>query len=78
VDVTVRGPQRLLRELRLGVENFYVDLQGVPPGYHAERIGVSVPAGTEVIEVRPAETMVEIGPAPKAAHKPKGKEPKAP
>lgn len=78
VDVTVRGPQRMLRELRLGVENFYVDLQGVAPGSHAERIRISLPAETEVIEVRPAVTTVEVEPLPKAARKPKQKEPRSP
>lgn len=78
VDVTVRGPQRVLRELRLGVDNFFVDLQGVEPGYHAERIGVAAPPETEIIEVRPPETMVEVGPAPKpAARKARQKEPRA-
>ncbi len=66
VDVTVRGPQRVLRELRLGVENFYVELGGVGTGYHAERIGVAMPPEVEAIEVRPPEITVEIGPPPKA------------
>jgi YbbR domain-containing protein len=59
-DVTVRGPQRLLREAKLSSENFYVDLDGLGAGYHAQRIESSVPDGLEVLEVRPPETTVEV------------------
>jgi YbbR domain-containing protein len=60
VDVTIRGPQRLLRELRLSSQNFYVDLDGVVPGYHAKRVETTVPEGLEVLEIRPPETTVEV------------------
>jgi hypothetical protein len=60
VDVTVRGPQRLLREAKLSSENFYVDLGGLGAGYHAQRIESAVPDGLEVLEVRPPETTVEV------------------
>jgi hypothetical protein len=60
VDVTVRGPQRLLREAKLSSENFYVDLGGLGAGYHAQRIESAVPVGLEVLEVRPPETTVEV------------------
>jgi YbbR domain-containing protein len=60
VDVTIRGPQRLLRELRLSSQNFYVDLGGMLPGYHAKPIEATVPQGLEVLEIRPPETTVEV------------------
>jgi YbbR domain-containing protein len=60
VDVTVRGPQRLIREARLSSENLYVDLNGLAAGYHAERIEATVPEGIEVLEIRPPETTVEV------------------
>jgi len=69
VDVTIRGPQRLLRELRPSSENFYVDLDGMAPGYHAKRIEATVPQGLEVLELRPPETTVEVAAAPAAARK---------
>src|SRR5207249_3172707 len=60
VDVTIRGPQQLLRELRLSSQNLYVDLGGMVPGYHAKRIEATVPQGLEVLEIRPPETTVEV------------------
>src|SRR5262245_27552257 len=69
VDVTVRGPQRLLRELRLSSQNFYVDLANVAPGYHPKRIEAAVPQGLEVLEIRPSETTVEVAGEPAPARK---------
>jgi YbbR domain-containing protein len=69
VDVTVRGPQRLLRELRLSSQNFYVDLAGMMPGYHAKRIEATVPQGLEVLEIRPPETTVEVAREPALSRK---------
>lgn len=74
VDVTVRAPQRVLRDLHLGGENFFIELEGADPGFHAARVVVSVPPDVEVIEVRPPETTVQIGPEPKPARKPKTRE----
>ncbi len=67
--MTIRGPQRLVRELRLSSQNFYVDLDGMAPGYHAKRIEATVPQGLEVLELRPPETTVEVVAAPAAARK---------
>jgi YbbR domain-containing protein len=75
VDVSVRGPQRLVRELRLSAQNFYVDLTSVQPGFHAQRIEATVPPGVEVLEIRPPETTVEVARAPaQAEHKRRPKE----
>ena len=69
VDVTIRGPQRLLRELHLSSEIVYVDLDGMAPGYHAKRIEATVLQGLEVLEIRPPETTVEVVGEPAAARK---------
>jgi YbbR domain-containing protein len=75
VDVSVRGPQRLVRELRLSAQNFYVDLTTVQPGFHAQRIDATVPPGVEVLEIRPPETTVEVpGAAAPVEHKRRPKE----
>jgi YbbR domain-containing protein len=74
VDVTVRGPQRLVREARLSSENLYVDLDGVAAGYHAERIEATVPEGIEVLEIRPPETTVEVPAEPTPARPKRTKE----
>ncbi|HSD10235.1 MAG TPA: CdaR family protein [Candidatus Binatia bacterium] len=66
VDVTIRGPQRLLRELRLSSHNFYVDLAGIAAGYHAKPIEATVPQGLDVLEIRPPETTVEVAGTPAA------------
>ena len=66
VDVTIRGPQRLLRELRPSSDNFYVDLAGLATGYHATRVEAAVPQGLEVLEIRPPETTVEVPGEPPA------------
>jgi len=73
VDVTVRGSQRLLRDLRLSSQNLFVDLTGVPPGFHARPIQATVPPGVEVVDIRPSETTVEVVGAPRETKiRPKG------
>jgi YbbR domain-containing protein len=74
VDVTVRGPQRLVREARLSSENLYVDLDGLRAGFHAERIEASVPDGIEVLDIRPPETTVEVPAEPTPARPKRTKE----
>ena len=76
VDATVRGPQRLVRELALSGQNFYVDLTAAQTGFHPQRIEATVPQGIEVLEIRPAETTVEV-PLPAAEHKRRPKEARA-
>jgi len=64
VDVTVRGLQRLVKDLHLSAQNFYVDLAGVPAGSHPRKIEVVMPEGVEIVDVRPPETTVEVEPEP--------------
>jgi YbbR domain-containing protein len=66
VDVTVRGPQRLVQELHLSSQNVYVDLEGVVPGYHEAKVHPAAPEGIEVLEIRPPSAVVEIPKPPDA------------
>jgi YbbR domain-containing protein len=69
VDVTVRGLQRVVKDLHLSAQNFYVDLDGVAGGTHKVKIQQSVPTeGIEVIDVRPSEATVETEPVPAPKH----------
>lgn len=78
VDVSVRGPQRLIKDLRLSAQNLYVDFAGVEPGVHAARVGVVAPPGVEVLEVRPPEITVVLPgeAAPAAKRRAKGAKPR--
>ena len=64
VDVTVRGPQRLTKELHLTAENLFVDLSGLGPGSHLQNVQASLPDGLEVLESRPPTAAVESGGKP--------------
>jgi YbbR domain-containing protein len=68
VDVTVRGPQRQVKDLRLTSQNFFVELTGITPGYHEAKVQSSLPEGLEVLEIRPPSTVVEV-PEPPSARK---------
>lgn len=61
VDVMVRAPQRVIKELYLTSQNFFVDLEDTAAGEHAKRVQVAVPEGVHVIEIRPAEVRVDVG-----------------
>ena len=67
VDVTVRGLQHVVKDLRLSAQNFYVDLDGVTGGTRTVKIQQSMPEGIEIIDVRPPEATVVMEPeaAPK-------------
>jgi len=60
VDVTVRGLQRVVKDLHLSAQNLYVDLAGVGAGSHPLKIQVVMPEGIEIVDVRPAEATVEV------------------
>lgn len=72
VDVTVRAPQRVLKELHLTSQNFFVDLEKTAAGESSERVRVEVPQSVQVIEIRPAEITVDVGAPP--GRRPRGKE----
>jgi YbbR domain-containing protein len=78
VDVTVRGVQRLVKGLRLSPQSLYVDLAGAAPGAERRKIEVrDLPEGLEVVDLRPAEVIVEI-PAKPPAQKGRAKEGRRP
>ena len=60
IDVTVRGPQRLLKGLKLSGDNVFVDVAGLAPGAHRGKIEVALPEGLEAQELRPSEVSVRI------------------
>jgi YbbR domain-containing protein len=61
VDLTVRGPQRLLPNLKLAPDAIHVDASGLPPGTHSVDVGVDLPEGLKVVTVSPAKVRVKIG-----------------
>ncbi|MBI2962365.1 MAG: hypothetical protein HYY35_01305 [Deltaproteobacteria bacterium] len=71
-DVTLRGPQRLMKQLHLSSQNVFVDLLGAA-GQHAARVQAEVPEGVQVIEIRPAEVRVDVSASP--GHKPRKEAP---
>ena len=60
VDVTVRGLQRIVKDLRLSSQNFYVDLDGIGPGNHTAKVESVMPEGVELVDVRPPSALVEV------------------
>lgn len=68
-DVIVRGPRRLLQGLKLSQENVFVDVAGLAPGAHREKIEVTLPEGIEALELRPSEVSIRVLGAPRARKK---------
>jgi YbbR domain-containing protein len=62
VDVTVRGPQRLLGSLRLADGAVAVDAAGLAPGRHTLPVHVELPAGVELVG-DPPEVQLTLAPA---------------
>lgn len=60
VDVTIRGPQRLLQGLKVSRENVFVDVAGLAPGAHRRKIVLDLPKGLEVLDLRPEEVSVQV------------------
>jgi hypothetical protein len=74
VDVTVRGVQRLVKDLHLSAQNFYVELEGVGAGSHPRKVeAAELPEGVEIVDVRPREATVDV---PEPPRKRAGKEAK--
>ena len=61
VDLTIRGPQRLLHNLKLDPGIAYVDVTGLAPGTHTVAVGVRVPDGLKLVSVTPTRVRVRIG-----------------
>jgi YbbR domain-containing protein len=61
VDLTIRGPQRLLHNLTLPPETAHVDVSGLEPGSHTVAVQVTLPEGLKVVQQSPERVRVRIG-----------------
>jgi YbbR domain-containing protein len=61
VDLTIRGPQRLVHNLRLPPDAVTVDVADLPPGVHAGvGLQVTLPEGLKVVEQSPDRVRVKV------------------
>jgi len=60
VDLTIRGPQRLLHNLTLPPDAVHVDVAGLPPGTHKLPVQVTLPEGLKLVSQTP-EVRVKVG-----------------
>lgn len=65
VNLTVRGPQRLVQNLTLDESSVYVDGGNYEPGEHMVEAEVTLPAGVEIIKRDPLVLRLEILEDPK-------------
>lgn len=63
IDLTVRGPQRLLHNYKIPTGAVYVDAAGVAPGTHRVSVHVDLPAKLEVTRREPEVHLLRISPA---------------
>jgi YbbR domain-containing protein len=61
VDLTVKGPQRILHNLALADGAVYVDASTLPPGSHQVDVRVDLPAGLEIVRTAPDKQVVRMG-----------------
>ncbi|MGH7898129.1 MAG: CdaR family protein, partial [Candidatus Binatia bacterium] len=64
VDVTVRGPEHRMKDLKLSAQNVYVDLEGFAAGNRVAKIETALPEGVELVHIRPSEATVQVSPPP--------------
>lgn len=60
VDVTVRGPQRLIEELQLNDGKIFVDAIGQKPGSTSVPVAILLPPGIELVSQEPAEVELRL------------------
>jgi len=60
VDLTVRGPARVLHNFKMPDGAVYVDAGGLPPGNHRVTPRVDLPGGLEVKQVQPEALTLQI------------------
>jgi len=60
IDVTVSGPERLLRDLKAGTVKAFVDAEGLATGRHTRRVQVALPDGVSAVETRPQEVRLQV------------------
>lgn len=61
IDLSIRGPQRLLHNLKLDPNAATVDVSGLAPGTHTVPVQVTVPEGLTVVTRNPEKVRVRIG-----------------
>jgi YbbR domain-containing protein len=61
VDLTIRGPQRLLHNLTLPPQTAHVDVTNLPPGTHTVAVQVTLPEGLKIVSQSPERVRVKIG-----------------
>ncbi len=61
VDLTIRGPQRLLHNLTLPPDTARVDVANLPPGAHMVPVQVTLPEGLKLVSQSPDRVRVKIG-----------------
>jgi YbbR domain-containing protein len=61
VDLTIRGPQRLLHNLTLAPDAVRVDVDGLEPGTHTVETKVTLPEGLKAASQSPERVRVRIG-----------------
>ena len=61
VDLTVRGPQRLLHNLTLAPDTLHVEVDGLPPGTHTLAVQVTLPEGLTMVSLAPERVKVKVG-----------------
>jgi len=61
VDLTVRGPQRLLHNLTLAPDAVQIDVNGLQPGTHTVAVQVTLPEGLTTISQAPERVRVKVG-----------------
>jgi YbbR domain-containing protein len=60
VDLTIRGPQRLLHNLKLDDGAVSIDVSGLAGGSHNAEVRVEVPDGLKVVTRSPERVRVKI------------------
>ncbi len=61
VDLTIRGPQRLLHNLTLPPDTAHLDVASLPPGSHLVPVQVTLPEGLKLVSQSPERVRVRIG-----------------
>jgi YbbR domain-containing protein len=69
VNVSVRGPERLLRTLEFDPSVVRVEAERLNPGLHRLKVQVDLPDGLELGTVRPDEVEVQVSAPPRPTAK---------
>jgi YbbR domain-containing protein len=62
VDLTVRGPQRLLHNYKIDDGSPYVDATSLPPGTHKVSTRIDLPPALELMRRQPEVLQLQLGP----------------